>query len=111
MKKPQRIQLSRRKGWRMPPDTIKVDRSTKWGNPFVVGRDGTAEKCVELFKCLLGIGLCLTSKAEIADQSAAREFIVANYRTLRGKNLACWCRPGKPCHADVLLTIANGEAT
>ena len=27
---------------------------------------------------------------------------------LRGKNLACWCKPGSPCHADVLLEIANG---
>lgn len=26
---------------------------------------------------------------------------------LRGKNLACWCKPGEPCHADVLLEIAN----
>lgn len=26
---------------------------------------------------------------------------------LRGKNLACWCKPGTPCHADVLLRLAN----
>lgn len=34
---PERIQLSRRKGWKMPPNTVKVDRSTPWGNPFAVG--------------------------------------------------------------------------
>jgi hypothetical protein len=28
---------------------------------------------------------------------------------LRGKNLACWCKPGEPCHADVLLELANSE--
>ena len=39
---PLRIQLSRRKGWRMPPNTVKVDRTTKWGNPFVVGKPGGA---------------------------------------------------------------------
>jgi hypothetical protein len=32
-------------------------------------------------------------------------------RVLRGKNLACWCKPGEPCHADVLLEIANREAS
>jgi hypothetical protein len=31
---PKRIQLSRNKGWRMPPGAVKVDRSTKWGNPW-----------------------------------------------------------------------------
>jgi hypothetical protein len=39
-RQPHRVQLRRTKGWRMPPDTVKVDRSTIWGNPFVVGRDG-----------------------------------------------------------------------
>ena len=36
---PKRIQLSRKKGWRMPPNTVKVDRSTKWGNPFIIVKD------------------------------------------------------------------------
>ena len=36
---PKRIQLSRKKGWRMPPDTEIVDRSTKWGNPFIIAKD------------------------------------------------------------------------
>ena len=35
--KPRRVQLSRAKGWRMPPNTVKVDRTTKWGNPFKIG--------------------------------------------------------------------------
>jgi hypothetical protein len=34
---PERIRLSRGKGWRMPPNTVKVDRSTRWGNPFRAG--------------------------------------------------------------------------
>jgi len=28
---------------------------------------------------------------------------------LRGKNLACWCKPGTECHADVLLKVARGD--
>lgn len=38
--KPQRVQLSRKAGWKMPPNTMKVDRSTKWGNPFPIGKEG-----------------------------------------------------------------------
>jgi hypothetical protein len=30
-------------------------------------------------------------------------------RDLKGKNLACWCPLDQPCHADILLRIANAE--
>jgi hypothetical protein len=33
--------------------------------------------------------------------------IARDIRQLRGKNLACWCKPGQPCHADILLELAN----
>lgn len=106
--KPIRIQLSRRKGWRMPPNTVKVDRTTKWGNPFIVGTDGTREKCVELFRILLGGRLVLTRCPECPDaQRAYSRHARRNLRHLRGKNLACWCPLDAPCHADVLLEIAN----
>lgn len=39
---PERVQLSRRKGWRMPPNTVKVARPTRWGNPVRVGELGCA---------------------------------------------------------------------
>lgn len=90
---PVRVQLSRRKGWRMPPNTVSVARPGRWGNPFRVGvLDRTAADCVALF----------------------REWMAAPYQTeqpdpaeLRGNNLACWCRLDQPCHADVLLELAN----
>ena len=95
---PQRIQLSRRKGWRMPENTVKVDRSTKWGNRYRpggpvwrnkgVGKVKDAAEAVDLFRRLQAPHM-----VDIAQ--------------LRGKNLACWCRPEKPCHADVLLELAN----
>jgi hypothetical protein len=44
------------------------------------------------------------------DASAHSHFIRENIGQLRGKNLACWCKPGAPCHADVLLELANVEA-
>lgn len=89
--KPERIQLSRRKGWRLPPHSVVVARPTKWGNPFRVGADGDAKMCVALFRTYI------RSAAPIAEQISE----------LRGKNLACWCKPGQPCHADVLIEIAN----
>jgi hypothetical protein len=93
---PARVTLSRRKGWRMPPNTVKVCRPGKWGNPFVVGKDGDAQQCVDLYECLTAEWR--TEQAESLNE-------------LSGKNLACWCKPGTPCHADVLLSLANRKTT
>lgn len=101
---PVRIQLSRKKGWRMPVGATKVDRSTMWGNPFRVGDDGitTVEQCVRLFGKLL----------ERPDAELDKHFFMFRrvhiQSVLRGRDLACWCRPGSPCHAELLLEIANG---
>ena len=97
MNKPKRIQRKRTKGWRMPPNTINVTRPSKYGNPFVVGRDGTAAECKEKYRILIETNIWSTpNRLDIQ-------------KDLRGKNLACWCRMDMPCHADVLLEIANLE--
>lgn len=101
--KPKRIQLKRTKGWKMPPNTVKVDRSTKWGNPFRVGRDGDVEDCVDKFL------LWLDGKPD------GHALLLDAEKELRDKNLACWCKIWDenglrvPCHADVLLEIANSK--
>jgi len=112
---PQRIQLKRTKGWRMPPNTVKVDRSTEWGNPFRVGDPGTpnAAAAVGLFSA--SIFLCNHLRAmgshhlaaALSDELGGVLRISTIQRDLRGKNLACWCPPGTPCHGDVLLSLAN----
>lgn len=107
--KPQRVQLSRAKGWRMPPDTIKVDRTTEWGNPFVVGKHGTQAECVDLFTKMLCGYLCISHGPSLDAQRACLKHAVAHMGDLAGKNLACWCRADAPCHADVLLQAANKE--
>jgi hypothetical protein len=95
---PKRIQRKRTKGWNTPPNTVYVGRPTKWGNPWKAG-----ESC----------GRTMTVTQAVA---AYREWVnVCNAairirRELRGKNLACWCPLDQPCHADVLLEIANAEA-
>lgn len=105
---PVRIRLSRTKGWRMPPNTVKVDRTTRWGNHIVVGSDRgpgyppwTAEAAVHQFRCDMeaAIDPARPDGSEPLDLSP-----------LRGRNLACWCRLDAPCHADVLLDLANREA-
>ena len=101
-RQPHRVQLRRTKGWRMPPDTVKVDRSTIWGNPFVVGRDGgDRAECVARFARLLA-GDCV-SQAEQLWRARA----LAHRGELKGKNLACWCALDEPCHADALLRFAS----
>ena len=106
MKTPKRIQLSRKRGWKMPPNTVKIDRSTPWGNPFVVGWHGTQQECVDLYIHLLSGRLCV-SMDNIAQQRKARAYVAGLAHLLRGKNLACWCRIGTPCHGDVLLRFAE----
>ncbi|CAM2159170.1 DUF4326 domain-containing protein (plasmid) [Pararobbsia alpina] len=102
----ERVQLMRAKGWRMPASTVKVDRSTKWGNPFVVGKthptipNRTIESRREAW-------------ALYREFAHANEDLIATARSeLRGKNLACWCplpTEGEDdhCHASELLRIGN----
>lgn len=99
---PIRVQLSRAKGWRMPPNTVKVDRTTKWGNPHT-GYETRAQAADAFRRWLNG---------EFADWllPVARLRILREVQSLRGKNLACWCPPGEACHADVLLELANADA-
>lgn len=104
---PERIQLSRSKGWRMPPNTVKVDRTTIWGNPFHTHGDGHRmenELAVSLFS-----GMIEKSGGWMAQVKQGQVMIEVSdvRRELAGKNLACWCKPGVACHADVLLKIAN----
>lgn len=105
---PVRLQRRRARGWRMPATAVYVGRPTKWGNPFLVGRDGTAADCLRLYRLLACGFICLTTAASVASQRRARTAMEEAPRELRGKDQLCWCPPGRPCHADVLLEIANG---
>jgi len=100
--KPVRITLRRTKGWTMPPNTVKVDRTTKWGNPYRTG--GTPHvspsEAVRLFR----------EDILNPDQFPFPILTIKEIREeLAGKNLACWCPPGASCHADFLLEIANSQ--
>lgn len=103
-----RIQLRRKRGWKMPPNTVKVDRSTPWGNPFVTSKHGTQEECVRLFIVLIAGHACLSTN-NLKEQLAFLNHFRENLEDLRGKNLACWCQKGTPCHGDVLLHLSNSN--
>jgi hypothetical protein len=91
----------------MPENTVYVGRGSKWGNPFKVGIDGTVEQCIYLYKRLLSGDVCVTSKATIHEQMICFLAMKNALHELKGKNLACWCKEGNPCHGDILLKIAS----
>lgn len=103
---PERVQLSRRKGWRKPENTVVVARPSKWGNPYKVGDTAMVEAnwCGKL--ATIEFDMTPALAVELFRQRFA--FDAAEIRAeLAGKNLACWCPPDQPCHADVLLALAN----
>jgi hypothetical protein len=110
---PERIQLSRTKGWRLPANTVKVDRSTRWGNPFkpadkyVAGPAGKAMGWSP-GDAIGSVGAVMAFRSLMANNLRLEPVKTgAMLDQLRGKNLACWCKLGTPCHADVLLELAN----
>jgi len=116
--KPVRVQLRRTKGWRMPPNTVSVARPTKFGNPWNVAdaidigfpAASAAAYCVKLFRQWTQSNPDpLTLMFNGSD--ARRRTLMSGLPELCGKNLACWCRLDQPCHADVLLELANQENT
>ena len=128
---PQRFQLSRNNGWRKPQGAVVVTRGTVWGNPFKIGEpsghqfsDGgdatpmiaamTRDQVLSMYHDLLR-GF-ITPEMHPQGHAWMREFkrkmrgghpteMAVSY--LRGKDLCCWCRLDQPCHADVLLELAN----
>ena len=96
---PVRIQLSRKKGWRLPPNTLNVARPSRYGNPHHIG---FCPVC----------GVTHTRDEAVAEFEAELSQLSANhFEAMRGKNLACWCKLNERCHADVLLRLANESSS
>jgi hypothetical protein len=117
---PKRIQRKRTKGWTMPPKTVYVGRPSRWGNQFIVSSE--PDKLEHYADWEKNVDLWTGGPVKDAATAVAafRHFMEQRYRVdpfafraLRGRNLACWCpltdAQGNriPCHADVLLEIAN----
>lgn len=98
---PKRIQRQRTKGWRMPDGAVYVGRPGRFGNPFKVGAiDGPTGRVItpQMAKDLYEF---------VWRQTAFQPVLRPWLKKLRGKDLACWCPLDQPCHADILLDIAN----
>lgn len=112
---PKRIQRRRTKGWRMPDGAVYVGRGSRWGNPYrwdkyppLVWWDGESQRvsiaerrrwAVVDFKSSLAYGIGgLTNFPNLIEVRSE----------LVGHDLVCWCPLDQPCHADVLLELANG---
>lgn len=107
---PARIQRSRARGWRMPEGAVYVGRPTMWGNPFSHRLPRVAAGMYRAW---------LVGSVRTADMLECRAVVPARFlpsmradalaqmSDLRGRTLACWCRLDQPCHADVLLELAN----
>lgn len=125
---PERVQLRRTKGWKMPPNTVIVDRRTVFGNPSACRKHGCKRNpcaccdmsgedycCLDVFREYVMSGLegrpSRTATFNVACDAVAgyphRTELIRRLPELRGKNLACWCALNRPCHADVLLELAN----
>jgi hypothetical protein len=122
-----RIQRKRKKGWKMPLNTVYVGRGSFWGNPFRVGtpvtngalaivtfnldafsyrkfRDSGGYPVPDIKTCLSFYQKWLTWRLAAG---MGKDKGLERIKELNGKNLCCWCPLDKPCHADILLKIAN----
>lgn len=121
MSGPVRVQQKRTKGWRKPPNTVSVARPSRYGNPFAVGHQFqvidtavvivvrshwrpvfvyTAAEAVALYRDWM------THRIDVV--SFHKRPTRADMKQIAGKNLMCFCPLDQPCHADVLLELANG---
>jgi hypothetical protein len=104
MPDPQRIQLSRKPGYRKPEGAVVVSRPGKWGNPYA----GDRAEAVELFTVMLAMNRAGSPMVAYPSDAEIRAEI-------GGRDLACWCpvpdAPGASdvCHGAALLKIANQE--
>ena len=117
---PVRVQRKRTKGYKMPPNTKSVTRPGKFGNPYKIGMHNVWDiKDLKTGKSLKNYLIekngenkyhdvedVLLAYRQKISASQAMQRLIKHY--LKGKNLACFCPLDKPCHADILLEVANG---
>jgi hypothetical protein len=72
------------------PHDVYIGRPSKWGNPFVIGKDGDRDQVVKKYK----------------EWVTQQPHLMGSLTELKGKVLGCWCSPNA-CHGDVLVDLAN----
>lgn len=94
--------MRRTAGWRKPEGVIYVGRPSEWGNPWRVG--GKAHGAIDPATAVAHYDHALMN-GELKGKDGTA--LIDRIQELRGRDLACWCDPNQPCHADVLLRHAN----
>lgn len=125
MTQPVRLRLSRAKGFDLQSHSfavnglqaVNVARPSKCGNPFTIATaiesgfvsdDAQARPfVVECFRDWIGPSQSGRDWWQGPESDRRRKAVLESLPDLRGKNLACWCKLGEPCHADILLDLAN----
>ncbi|WP_370309334.1 DUF4326 domain-containing protein [Sphingobium abikonense] len=111
---PIRVQLRRTKGWRMPPNTVSVARPGLFGNPWPISeaREHAQATGDPMSPAEIVVGWF---RIWITGTSSQGRYLPPTLAMIReklgGKNLACFCPLDQPCHADVLLELANTPKT
>lgn len=77
-----------------PAPYVRIDRRTKWGNPFKIEGDITRLRSITLYA------------AHLVSEINHGTIALRDIRELSGKTLACWCAP-EPCHGEVLAAFAD----
>lgn len=124
MTSPTRIQRKRTPGWRLPPNTVIVDRTSRFGNPFTVVdcieagfADNTADASAvvtDMFHLwLTGENPGDNDVYQVGCRTFDRRWMLTHLGDLAEKDLACPCKPPAPgdpdhCHAAILLILARG---
>ncbi len=72
---------------------VYIGRGSIWGNPFVIGKDGSRDEVIEKYRSYI------LNKPEL----------IAKLDTLKGKVLGCWCKPQR-CHGDVLIELISEKS-
>ena len=93
----------------MPPNARKVDRTTKWGNPFRIGQIAS-HPLTKGSVYVANAEIAVTLFAAYLDTRGGVKLLDVARNELRGKDLACWCKSGNACHGDVLLRAINEPA-
>lgn len=70
---------------------VEICRPGQWGNPFLIGRDGTRAEVIEKYR----------------EWILTQPHLLAQLPMLRGKRLGCYCAPA-PCHGDILIELIEG---
>lgn len=106
-----RIQLSRKRGAKLPPGTVNAARPGRWGNPFNWKEYAESMSIEESKKCASGLYKdWLQSKIPLFEIER-RRWILSHLHLIReAEYVACWCKATDSCHADILIELAMAEA-